>query len=214
MKKSSIILTLSAVLVILTIPTGVSAITHTVNFGGSLGLTFSPSSFTATVGDTVKWIGDFTMHTTTSTSVPATAATWDHGATTSTTTSPFIYVIHVAGTYAYHCTLHYTSGMTGSFSASASAIRTEHTVHSPDNAIAMKTVSASGTTTILLNVPAATTMSVEVFNSSGKQKTIIANHRFETGAHQISLSNFPKGVYFAKISANGITSINKFALWN
>ena len=38
------------------------AATHTVEFGGSFGYTYSPGNFSANVGDTVMWKGDFTMH--------------------------------------------------------------------------------------------------------------------------------------------------------
>jgi plastocyanin len=95
-----------------------SAVLHTVQFGGNLGLTFSPKSFSATVGDTVEWDGDFGPHVLSSTTIPAGAASW-HNATGTT----FRYVITVAGSYNYQCDIHVSLGMIGSFTASGSAVR-------------------------------------------------------------------------------------------
>ena len=74
---------------------------------------FSIVSFDAVVGDTVKWTLVSGTHTTTSTSVPSGAATWDYSFTGVGDT--FIYVIAVEGVYEYHCSFHPTT-MIGSFS--------------------------------------------------------------------------------------------------
>jgi plastocyanin len=52
------------------------ATTHVVQFGGSLGFVFSPKDFSATVGDTVEWEGDFSVHPLSSTTIPANAPSW------------------------------------------------------------------------------------------------------------------------------------------
>ena len=76
---------------------------------------FSPSSVNAMVSDTILWTWASGSHTTTSTSVPAGAATWNQSMNSSSTT--FQYVITVAGTYNYKCTPHASSGMTGTINA-------------------------------------------------------------------------------------------------
>ncbi len=60
---------------------------------------FTPSGFSATVGDTVEWNWINGGHTTTSRSglIPLGAAIWSHPMNDSSTT--FQYVIRVAGTY-------------------------------------------------------------------------------------------------------------------
>ncbi|MEI7801668.1 MAG: hypothetical protein WCI97_03375, partial [Bacteroidota bacterium] len=63
------------------------------------------------LGDTVKWVWVSGTHTTTSTSIPAGATAWDHNMSSSSTS--FIYVPNVSGTYNYHCSIHTT--MLGSF---------------------------------------------------------------------------------------------------
>jgi plastocyanin len=74
---------------------------------------FTPSSFTINFGDTVRWTWLNGSHTTTSLTIPAGAASWDH-AINSTSTS-FTYKPSVSGTYGYKCTPHFSMGMTGSF---------------------------------------------------------------------------------------------------
>lgn len=61
---------------------------------------FSPQVANANCGDTIRWVLVSGTHTTASTSVPAGAATWTSG---NITTSGFIYVVTVAGTYNYTC---------------------------------------------------------------------------------------------------------------
>lgn len=65
---------------------------------------FSPSNVTALVGDTIRWIWDQGFHTTTSTSVPSGADTWD--APMQSTNTQFDYKITAAGTYNYVCNFH------------------------------------------------------------------------------------------------------------
>src|SRR5205823_7768905 len=71
-------------------------------------------------GDIVRftWVDGF--HTTTSTSVPAGAATWDHNLDNSNPT--FDYTITVAGSYSYQCNPHAALGMVGTFSVAATGI--------------------------------------------------------------------------------------------
>lgn len=73
---------------------------------------FSPNSLNVNVGDTIMWVLGSGNHTTTSTSVPSGAATWD--SPINGTTTSFTYVVSVIGTYNYKCTPH---GFTGSFTA-------------------------------------------------------------------------------------------------
>ncbi|GAB4285946.1 MAG: hypothetical protein Kow0098_00540 [Ignavibacteriaceae bacterium] len=74
---------------------------------------FSPGSFDAAVGDTVVWTLISGTHTTTSTSVPPGAPTWNYQFTGPGDT--FSYVITVPGVYEYICTFHPTT-MLASFS--------------------------------------------------------------------------------------------------
>ncbi len=81
------------------------------------GITFSPKTFTAVVGDTVNFVWGSGTHTTTSTSVPTGAVTWN--APISSSHTSFQYVITKSGTYNYQCNFHVSMGMVGSFTVSA-----------------------------------------------------------------------------------------------
>ena len=92
------------------------ATVHTVNI---MNFSFTPSSFTASVGDTVKWVWIGGSHTTTSTSVPSGAATWSNPMNSSSTT--FEYVITTPGTYNYWCAIH-TTMMEASFTVTPASV--------------------------------------------------------------------------------------------
>src|SRR6476646_5223820 len=77
------------------------------------GFSFSPSSFTASIGDTIRFAWGDGMHTTTSTSVPPDAVTWN--APLDITHTSFLYIIKVGGSYAFQCNFHAALGMVGSF---------------------------------------------------------------------------------------------------
>ncbi len=79
---------------------------------------FSPTSFTVQLGDTVVWTYQAGhSHTTTSTSVPVGASTWDHAFTG--TGDTFSYIVSVEGVYEYWCGVH-TTNMMASFSTKVS----------------------------------------------------------------------------------------------
>ena len=73
---------------------------------------FNPVTATATVGDTIlwNWASGVSFHTTTSTSVPAGAASWD--STPQSGPFTYTYVITQPGTYNYQCAIH-APGMAG-----------------------------------------------------------------------------------------------------
>jgi plastocyanin len=76
---------------------------------------FTPANVNVTVGDTVKWIWVDGFHTTTSTTVPNGAATWDQSINSNSTT--FSYKVTVEGAYSYLCNIHPTQ-MLGTITAS------------------------------------------------------------------------------------------------
>lgn len=83
---------------------GLNAAVHTVTVAN---FSFSPAATNAVCGDTIKWIWSSGTHTTTSTSVPAGANTWDHPITAGATT--YSLVVTIAGNYSYQCTMHPTT---------------------------------------------------------------------------------------------------------
>jgi plastocyanin len=113
MKKLTIIVSgLVAVMLLSTSASATKWIITVQNFS------FSPSNLPGViVGDTVRWNWINGSHTTTSTTIPAGAASWDHPLNSSNTF--FEYKVTVAGSYNYKCTPHEGMGMVGSFTATA-----------------------------------------------------------------------------------------------
>jgi plastocyanin len=81
--------------------------------------TFQPATINAHVGDVIIWRFVNGMHTTTSTSVPAGAQTWNAPIDSSHT--QFRYRIQVAGTYQFQCNFHFAQGMVGTINVSATS---------------------------------------------------------------------------------------------
>lgn len=79
------------------------------------GTSFNPNTLNVFVGDTIRWVRINNSHTTTSTTIPVGAASWDSPLNASTTT--FEYPVTVAGVYNYKCIPHEAFGMTGTFTA-------------------------------------------------------------------------------------------------
>jgi plastocyanin len=76
---------------------------------------FNPSSLNVVVGDTVKWVWVNGSHTTTSSTIPPGASSWDSPINSSHQT--YTYPVTIAGSYNYVCTPHASMGMVGSFVA-------------------------------------------------------------------------------------------------
>lgn len=80
-----------------------SATTQTITVQNTV---FTPSSVTVNLGDTIKWVWINGVHTTTSTTIPAGAASWNHDMNSTAGNTEFIYVPTVLGTYNYWCLVH------------------------------------------------------------------------------------------------------------
>ena len=83
------------------------------------GLSFTPSTVNAAVGDTVTWIWQNGMHTTTSTNIPPGARPWN--APLDTANTRFRTRLRAAGTYSYQCNFHFSQGMVGTIVVSAAS---------------------------------------------------------------------------------------------
>ncbi len=87
----------------------------TIQVGGASN-SFTPSSATIVLGDTVRWQWAANTHTTTSLSIPAGAAAWNQPMTAANTT--YTYRPTQLGVYNYQCNPH-APGMAGTFTVSA-----------------------------------------------------------------------------------------------
>lgn len=87
----------------------------TIQVGGTSN-SFTPSSATIVLGDTIRWQWAAGTHTTTSLGIPAGAAAWNQPMTVANTT--YTYRPTQLGVYNYQCTPH-APGMAGTFTVSA-----------------------------------------------------------------------------------------------
>lgn len=147
---------------------------------------FNPSSFVANVGDTVQWVfipGSMEIHTTTSTSIPSGAASWDQPVNTANPT--FDYIITEAGSYDYVCTPHASMGMTGSFTAtSPTSVPKVHTAMAsivPNPAKNAITISA------IVN-----DLNIYITDMQGR---IVKSWAKQEGNTTVDISSIPPGIY-------------------
>jgi plastocyanin len=184
------------------------ATTHVVQFGGALGFTYSPSSFSAQVGDTVKWEGDFTMHPLSSTTIPATAASW-----TSTSGSTFSYVIKVAGTYDYHCDFHFSIGMTGSFTATGSGILSNPGVSGTmSDPVTITMAANTRNPAMLIRAARPETIMLRIYNLNGVLLATLVNRLSGTGTTVIPLDRAVRanGTYLIRVGGNDLRNTRVF----
>jgi plastocyanin len=80
---------------------------------------FTPSTVNAVVGDTITWLWQNGTHTTTSTSIPSGARSWN--APMDSTDTRFRIHLRVADTYNYQCNFHFSIGMVGTIVVSTAS---------------------------------------------------------------------------------------------
>jgi plastocyanin len=178
------------------------AVTHVVQFGGSLGDVFSPKTFTAKVGDTVKWEGDFTFHDVQSTTIPSQATPWHPG---SLGQSVFIYVLKVAGAYDYQCNTHVAKGMVGSFTVTASTAIVQP--NSNAKQLDFQTRMLQGKNVVEFSLPEAAKVNVTLFTVLGKEIATKINGFASAGSHKVALGPLAKGFYFVKLTTGAVNEV-------
>ncbi|HEY5123085.1 MAG TPA: T9SS type A sorting domain-containing protein [Ignavibacteria bacterium] len=179
----------------------------TITVGPGLSRTFVPSSVTdAVVGDTVKWVWDSGIHTTTSVTVPAGAATWD--APINSTSTSFSYVIQIPGTYNYQCTFHVLMGMTGSFVASAtSGIRQIGAIANRFELLQNYPNPFNPVTSIKFSIQEKSFVKLNIYDISGKLAANLVNNNLSAGEYkyEFNAGNLSSGIYFYRIEADNLT---------
>ena len=170
------------------------ATTHTIT---AAGMTFTPSSgVTVNMGDTVKWVWGSGTHTTTSVTVPAGAANWSGNLTSSSTS--FIYVPTVAGTYDYQCNFHVSMGMIGTFTVIGSAGVTPLAANT--SMFNMFPNPASGSVKLRFTQKDQP-VSVILTDMSGK--TLFSKEYTVSASINIDVKNIPAGMYVVTAKQNG-----------
>jgi plastocyanin len=189
MKKVYKVALLIPALCFVLVSTGI-ATTHIIN---TEDFEFNPSNLTVNVGDSIVWIWDRGVHTTTSTNIPAGAAFW--AAPVDQSNLLFTYVVTVPGSYDYQCDYHVTMGMTGHFDAIGTT--------SAGSAFAAFPVELRGAGNGRLTVAYAGGLSgwsIEIMSMTGSiVRKFVPDNRTSPVTENYFIGDLPAGIYIVRI---------------
>jgi plastocyanin len=185
--------------------TGISfSTTHTVT---NSDFSFSPSSITINIGDTVKFVLE-SIHN----AREVNQATWNANETTSNGgfDLPFgggTVVLTQTGIHYYVCVPHASLGMKGTITVnSATAVKTI-SERIPDNFILMQNYPNpfNPSTTISFDLPKTARVSLKVYNILGQVVATLLDEVKQAGSYKISFSapELGSGVYFYRVVTDG-----------
>jgi hypothetical protein len=133
-----------------------------------------------------------------------------------TSGSSFSYKVAVAGTYQYHCNVHFTLGMAGSFTAAATevgenrispqpdAVRLEQNYPNPFNA----------RTVIRFGLPASQRVTLKVYSTIGKETATLVDGVLPAGSFAVPFDggDLASGVYYYKLVTERYANTRRFVL--
>ncbi len=173
---------------------------------------FDPSSFTINVGDEVMWMWDNSagQHTTTSTNIPAGAASWDQEIKSSTPV--FSYIATVPGNYDYVCLFHESMGMVGHFTVTGTT--------GINNASVMPAFSiyhanaVNGELNISYGVTQNSKLDLRIYDITGKTAGTFfsANKIAGTYNEKFPLTGLNRGIYFIRLETSGAIVTKKILI--
>jgi plastocyanin len=188
-----------------------ASVKHIIQFGGTLGLVYSPNSLSVSVGDTIEWQGDFSTHPLSSTTIPATAASWHNGSGT-----VFDYVVMVPGTYNYQCDVHFSFGMVGSFVATATGVEGEESAGEPSSFRLYQNSPNpfNPSTSIRFDIPQTSQVRLVVYNVLGQQVATLANDVRPAGRYTVlfDAGKLASGVYLYRLTAGDFVATRRLML--
>ena len=169
-----------------------NAATINVTVGGTTNL-FTPSNFTAAIGDNVVWTWAGGTHNVTSNSgsVPAGAAVF---VSPTQATGTFTYNITTAGNYGYACSLH-IPGMVAQFTVTATSIA--------DPRVDLLTSAYPNPFKDKLTIKYNGIQSIDLFNIIGDKVRSYELNAAENKT-ELDLSDLSAGVYFIRTYNEGI----------
>ncbi len=171
----------------------VNAVNIAVTVGGT-GLTFTPSTFTANVGDVVVWTWAGGNHDVTSITVPSGALTF---ASPNQSSGTFSYTITTPGNHAYKCTPHFSMGMAGGFNVSSGTTG----IMEPATNLLVNVYPNPFEDKLTIKYNGAS--SVEVFNILGDKVKTIELMATENKV-EVNFESLPSGAYFFRVYSEGI----------
>ncbi len=206
MKNSKFFLVLFLLLLI----QNANSTTWTVTASGRI---FSPTPLTVVVGDTLKWQWIDGIHTTTSTSVPAGALTWNSPLDSGHTT--FSYIITQPGSYNYQCNFHAIMGMTGIINANPNGIKPLGTgVPQSFNVMQNYPNPFNPSTNIRIDIPNTSQVTIIIYDITGKIVQTLVNSQLQAGSYTVdwNAAGYSSGIYFYRITASDYSAVKKMVL--
>ena len=204
--KTKITISLTIVLAMLMLNVAKATI-HTVQVAD---FSFTPSTLNINSGDTVRWVWVSGTHTTTSTSVPSGAATWDHPM--NSTSTQFDVKFTVVGTYNYHCSIHPTM-MTGVITVASTTGLPEVKNYSFN--VKTYPIPFTDNLSISFTMPERGTTTISIYDITGKLIKILADMEYEKGNHIINWDGKNEngetvnhGLYFYMIESKGLSKVS------
>ena len=152
---------------------------------------FSPTATTAVCGDTVRWQWVSGTHTTTSSTIPICATSWNSAM--NSTTTIFNYVVPCAGTYNFGCSIH--PNMTGTITVTCPS-----GINEPEKATTISLYPNPCTEKLTVKYENANELSI--YNMVGEKMMniqLIGN----SGTAELNLAGLASGIYFVAIIKEG-----------
>ena len=169
---------------------------------------FANSPAVVNVGDTIRWIWVNGSHTTTSTSVPAGAAEWDHLINASST--EFEYVVTAAGVYSYVCTPH-SSMMAAMFTGVGTMDAATPTAL--ENIFAVK-IERNDFVTVTYAVAQSAPVSIGLYDLTGKLLKTTPSQTQVRGVYDYNMPihDVKTGMYFVVVQIGSERKTSKFTV--
>lgn len=195
------------------ISTATMCVTHTIT---NSGFSFSPSTLTINLGDTVKFILGSTHN-----AREVDLATWNAGGTASnggfeTPFSGGTVLITQVGTHYYVCVPHASIGMNGQIVVNPSTDIQTTTVITP-TAFYLKQNFPNPfnpSTIISFNLPKKNHVTLKIYNTIGNEIATLIDGDIQAGTHEIKwdAKTISAGVYFYRIETDEFIGIKKLTL--
>jgi plastocyanin len=186
-----------------------SAVTVTINVED---FQFDPADITVNVGDEIQWTWDNSagQHTTTSTTIPTGATSWDHQINSG---SPvFSYTVNVPGDYNYVCIFHQSFGMVGHFTVLGTA--GINTAASIPVLSFNKASFQNDELNVSYNIQHNSKIEMRIYDILGKNAgQIFSSYKGEGNYNEhYPLSGLTKGVYFLRLESDGKSLTKKLVI--
>lgn len=168
---------------------------------------FIPSNLSVVVGDTVVWAWLSGSHTTTSTTVPSGAATWN--ATLNSGNPGFMYEVTEPGTYTYRCVPHAGMGMTGTFNATPTGIEQ---ISAP--VLNLNSNFVNSELEFNYSLMSSSHVKITLYDLTGKDVRTLVNENLQAGLHSRNeyVGDLPKGIYILNLVASGNAASRKITI--